>query len=156
MEPTRGDLKILNRTLRELRYAFKVFQPYRRRPQSNRVRFRANRADSPSLSASRRAGSGYGWPWLDGYHRRWWRHYGSRTLGRRPRFVDGSKHSAAFEQSANPIIDGDPKLVTLKYFFTRKLMFVKECSAVICLPGGFGTLDETLEVLTLLQTASRR
>ncbi len=60
-----------------------------------------------------------------------------------------------FEQSANPIIDGDPKLVTLKYFFTRKLMFVKECSAVICLPGGFGTLDETLEVLTLLQTGKQ-
>jgi hypothetical protein len=60
-----------------------------------------------------------------------------------------------FEQSANPFIDGDPKLVTLKYFFTRKLMFVKECSAVVCCPGGFGTLDETLEVLTLLQTGKQ-
>jgi hypothetical protein len=60
-----------------------------------------------------------------------------------------------FEQSANPFIEGDPKLVTLKYFFTRKLMFVKECSAVICCPGGFGTLDETLEVLTLLQTGKQ-
>ena len=43
----------------------------------------------------------------------------------------------------------------MKYFFTRKLMFVKECSAVVCLPGGFGTLDEALEVLTLLQTGKR-
>ncbi len=60
-----------------------------------------------------------------------------------------------FEQSANEIIQGDPKLVTLKYFFTRKLMFVKECSGVVCLPGGFGTLDETLEVLTLLQTGKQ-
>ncbi|HUP79744.1 MAG TPA: LOG family protein, partial [Pirellula sp.] len=60
-----------------------------------------------------------------------------------------------FEQSANRFIEGDPKLVTLKYFFTRKLMFVKECSAVICCPGGFGTLDETLEVLTLLQTGKQ-
>jgi uncharacterized protein (TIGR00730 family) len=57
-----------------------------------------------------------------------------------------------FEQSANPIIAGDDKLVHMKYFFTRKLMFVKECDAVVCLPGGFGTLDEALEVLTLLQT----
>ncbi len=47
-----------------------------------------------------------------------------------------------FEQSANPVIAGDPKLVHMKYFFTRKLMFVKECDAVVCLPGGFGTLDE--------------
>jgi predicted Rossmann-fold nucleotide-binding protein len=60
-----------------------------------------------------------------------------------------------FEQSANPYIEGDPKLVTLKYFFTRKLMFVKECSAVVCFPGGFGTLDETLEVLTLIQTGKQ-
>ena len=60
-----------------------------------------------------------------------------------------------FEQSANPIILGDPKLVHMKYFFTRKLMFVKECDAVVCLPGGFGTLDEGMEVITLLQTGKR-
>jgi uncharacterized protein (TIGR00730 family) len=60
-----------------------------------------------------------------------------------------------FEQSANPIINNDPKLVHMKYFFTRKLMFVKECDAVVCLPGGFGTLDEAMEVLTLLQTGKR-
>jgi hypothetical protein len=53
------------------------------------------------------------------------------------------------------VIAGDPKLVNMKYFFTRKLMFVKECDAVCCLPGGFGTLDEGLEVLTLLQTGKR-
>ncbi|MGB1814437.1 MAG: LOG family protein, partial [Rubripirellula sp.] len=60
-----------------------------------------------------------------------------------------------FEQSANEYIEGDPKLVTMKYFFTRKLMFVKECSAVICLPGGFGTLDEAMETLTLMQTGKQ-
>ncbi len=60
-----------------------------------------------------------------------------------------------FEQSANEYIDGDPKLVTMKYFFTRKLMFVKECSGVVCLPGGFGTLDEALETLTLMQTGKQ-
>jgi len=60
-----------------------------------------------------------------------------------------------FEQEANEIIRGDGKLVTMKYFFTRKLMFVKECDAVVCLPGGFGTLDEAFEVITLLQTGKR-
>jgi hypothetical protein len=60
-----------------------------------------------------------------------------------------------FEQESNPIIAGDKKLVHMKYFFTRKLMFVKECDAVACLPGGFGTLDEALEVLTLMQTGKQ-
>ena len=57
-----------------------------------------------------------------------------------------------FEQGANPVIAGDEKYVSMKYFFTRKLMLVKEARAFVCLPGGFGTLDETFELLTLTQT----
>jgi putative lysine decarboxylase len=53
------------------------------------------------------------------------------------------------------VIAVSPKPVHMKYFFTRKLMFVKECDAVVCLPGGFGTLDEAMEVITLLQTGKR-
>src|SRR5262249_40892574 len=57
-----------------------------------------------------------------------------------------------FEQEANSIIAGDKKLMHLKYFFTRKLLFVKESDAVALFPGGFGTQDEGFEVLTLVQT----
>jgi hypothetical protein len=57
-----------------------------------------------------------------------------------------------FESEANSIIAGDEKYVSMRYFFTRKLMLVKESQAFLCLPGGFGTLDETFELLTLTQT----
>src|SRR5947209_13437010 len=57
-----------------------------------------------------------------------------------------------FEQEANPVIAGDSKLMHLKYFFTRKLLFVKESDAIALFPGGFGTQDEGFEVLTLIQT----
>lgn len=57
-----------------------------------------------------------------------------------------------FETSANSIIAGDEKFVAMRYFFTRKLMLVKESQAFICVPGGFGTLDEMFELLTLAQT----
>ena len=61
-----------------------------------------------------------------------------------------------FEQRANEIIEGDPKLINFNYFFTRKLNFVKETHAFASFPGGFGTLDETFEVLTLMQTGKAR
>ena len=61
-----------------------------------------------------------------------------------------------FEQRANPIIEGDGKLINFNYFFTRKLNFVKETHALALFPGGFGTMDEGFEVLTLMQTGKAR
>src|SRR5438034_4761613 len=74
----------------------------------------------------------------------------------------GRAHSFALnirlrsEQRVNETIEGDPKLITLNYFFTRKLSFVKEAHAFALFPGGFGTLDEAFEVLTLMQTGKAR
>jgi uncharacterized protein (TIGR00730 family) len=152
---TRGDLKILSRTLRELRYAFKVFQPFRRRRKVTIFGSARTKPEHPTYvqtaEVSRRMAE-HGWMVITGAGGGIME-AGHKGAGREMSM--GLNIMLPFEQSANPYIEGDPKLVTLKYFFTRKLMFIKECSAVICCPGGFGTLDETLEVLTLLQTGKQ-
>jgi uncharacterized protein (TIGR00730 family) len=152
---TRGDLKILNRTLRELRYAFKVFQPYRRRRKVTVFGSARTRPESPAYQQATefgRAMARHGWMLITGAGGGIME---AGHLGAGKELSMGLNIMLPFEQSANPLIEGDPKLVTMKYFFTRKLMFVKECSAVVSLPGGFGTLDETAEVLTLLQTGKQ-
>jgi uncharacterized protein (TIGR00730 family) len=68
----------------------------------------------------------------------------------------GANIELPWEQSANPIIDKDKKLVTFKYFFTRKLTFIRHSDAIVLFPGGFGTLDEGYEALTLMQTGKGR
>ncbi len=152
---TRGDLKILNRTLRELRYAFKVFQPFRRR---RKVTVFGSARTAPTQPAYQqavefgRAIANHGWMVITGAGGGIME---AGMLGCGRDMAMGLNILLPFEQRANDVIDGDPKLVTMKYFFTRKLMFVKECSAVVCLPGGLGTLDETCEVLTLLQTGKQ-
>lgn len=151
----RGDLKILSRALRELRYAFKVFAPYRRHRKVTVFGSARTEPDEPAYQHAVRFGQAMAaqhWLVVTGAAS------GIMEAGHRGA---GRAHSMGlnimlpFEQEANPVIAGDPKLVYMKYFFTRKLMFVKECDAVVCFPGGFGTLDEALEVLTLLQTGKR-
>lgn len=152
---TRGDLKILSRTLRELRYAFKVFQPYRRRRKVTVFGSARTPADRPAYQQAvefSRAMARHGWMTITGAGEGIME---AGHVGAGKKLSMGLNIRLPFEQSANHVIEGDPKLVTMKYFFTRKLMFVKECSAVVSLPGGFGTLDETAEVLTLLQTGKQ-
>src|SRR5262249_19214086 len=152
---TRGDLKILSRTLRELRYAFKVFSPYRRKRKVTIFGSARTQPDEPAYIQAvdlGRAMAEAGWLVVTGAASGIME-AGHRGAGREASM--GLNIMLPFEQSANPVIAGDPKLVHMKYFFTRKLMFVKECDAVVCLPGGFGTLDEAMEVITLLQTGKR-
>jgi hypothetical protein len=152
---SRGDLKILSRTLRELRYAFKVFTPYRSRRKVTVFGSARTRPQEPAYEQAVAFGRAMA-------QREWLVVTGAASGIMEAGHVGaGREHSMGlnimlpFEQYANPIIAGDTKLVHMKYFFTRKLMFVKECDAVCLLPGGFGTLDEGLEVLTLLQTGKR-
>jgi len=152
---SRGDLKILSRALRELRYAFKVFAPFRRQRKVAIFGSARTLPGDPAYQQAVRFGrimARNDWLVVTGAAS------GIMEAGHRGA---GREHSMGlnillpFEQEANPFIAGDQKLVHMKYFFTRKLVFVKECDAVVCLPGGFGTLDEALEVLTLLQTGKR-
>ena len=154
-QTSRGDLKMLSRALRELRYAFKVFTPYRTRRKVTVFGSARTRPDEPAFEqavAFGRAMAENEWLVVTG---------AASGIMEAGHLGAGREHSMGlnimlpFEQYANPIIAGDTKLVHMKYFFTRKLMFVKECDAVCLLPGGFGTLDEGLEVLTLLQTGKR-
>lgn len=154
-QPSRGDLKLLSRALRELRYAFKIFSPYRSRRKVTVFGSARTQPDEPAYQQAIDFGKAMAdLKWLvvtgaaSGIMEA-----GHRGAGRENSM--GINIMLPFEQSANPVIAGDPKLVNMKYFFTRKLLFVKECDAVCLLPGGFGTLDEGLEVLTLLQTGKR-
>ena len=152
---SRGDLKLLARTLRELRYALKVFQPYRRRRKVTIFGSARTPRSHPTYQMA--------YELAEGIAKHDWMVITGAGPGIMAAGHEGAGREASmglnillpFEQSANEFIDGDPKLVTLRYFFTRKLMFIKECSGVVCLPGGFGTLDEALEVLTLMQTGKQ-
>jgi len=146
------DLKIAAAALAEMREAFAMFAPYRDIPKVTVFGSARTLTNDPlyaqatgiaKLLAERGwmvvtgAGPGIMQAAMEGAGR-------ERSIGVSIRLP--------FEQGANPVIAGDEKSVSMKYFFTRKLMLVKESRAFVCLPGGFGTLDETFELLTLTQT----
>ena len=152
---TRGDLKILSRALRELRYSFKVFTPYRRNRKVTVFGSARTKPEDAEWDQARQFGrrmAEEGWMVVTGA--------GGGIMeaaheGSGREMAMGLNILLPFEQEANPIINGDEKLVNLKYFFTRKLLFVKEVHAVVSCPGGFGTQDEAFETLTLVQTGKR-
>lgn len=147
-----ADLKLFNRALKEMRSGSRVFAPYASERKVSVFGSARTHPDQPEFEAARSfsermskegfmtiTGAG------DGI-------MGAAQLGAGRENGFGLNIRLPFEQSANETIDGDPKLVTYNYFFTRKLAFVKEADAVALFPGGFGTMDEGFEVLTLIQT----
>lgn len=148
----RLDLKITNAALKELRYAFKVFAPYRHIPKITMFGSARTLPDDPLYAQARSMAkrmAGAGWMVVTGAGPGIMA-AGLEGAGRAMSF--GINIRLPFEQGANPYIAADPKLIEMKYFFTRKLALMKESAAFVVLPGGFGTLDELLELLTLLQT----
>ena len=150
--PDRGDMKMLHQAFKELRYGLKVFAPYRHVRKvsvfgSARTAPEAMEFEQARKFANLMARSG----WMV-------------ITGAGPGIMEAAQGGAGrahsfgvnirlpFEQEANDVIAKDPKLVNFKYFFTRKVMFVKEADAIALFPGGFGTHDELFESLTLIQT----
>src|SRR3954469_20914836 len=155
-EMTVADLKLINRSLKELRYAAKVFAPYSAFRKvavfgSARIPPEAPEFKVAEAFARRMVEENYmvitgGGDGIMGA--------AQKGAGREHSF--GLNIRLPFEQRANETIYGDAKLINFNYFFTRKLNFVKETHALALFPGGFGTMDEGFEVLTLMQTGKAR
>jgi uncharacterized protein (TIGR00730 family) len=148
----KADLKLMNTTLKEMRFTAKVFGPYRDRKKvtvfgSARTEPDENVYSMAKAFGKKLAESGYmvitgaGGGIM---------HAVNEGAGAENSF--GVNIRLPFEQKANPVLEGNPRLIIYKYFFSRKVAFVKEADAIALFPGGFGTLDEAMETLTLLQT----
>jgi uncharacterized protein (TIGR00730 family) len=149
---SRLDLKIARSAIGEMADAFKMFAPYRENPKVT-IFGSARTAPSDALYVLTRelarrlaeagcmvvTGAGPGI-------------MAAGSEGAGPKMAIGVNIRLPFETEPNAWIDQGDKLVEMKYFFTRKLMLMKESSGFLVLPGGFGTLDEAFELLTLLQT----
>ncbi len=152
----RGDARLIATALRELRYSFRLFEPFNGRRKvaifgsartlPEREEYRLAVELGRQLAAAgymviTGAGSGI-------------MHAGHEGAGTENSF--GLNIRLPWEQGANPVILGDAKLITFRYFFTRKLMFIRQSDAIVLFPGGFGTLDEGYEALTLMQTGKAK
>ena len=154
-DDTRADLKLMDTTLKEMRFTSKIFGPYRNvrkvtvfgsaRTQPQEPVYAMARAFGKKLAES-------GYMVITG---------GGAGIMQAVNEGAGPEHSFGvnirlpFEQKPNPVLEGNPRLITYKYFFNRKVAFLKEADAVALFPGGFGTLDEAMETLTLVQTGKR-
>jgi hypothetical protein len=152
-----ADLKLFSRSLRELRYAANTFALFRDVPKVTIFGSARTEVSTPEYQAAER------------FSRLMFEDHGFMTITGGGEGIMGAAQQGAgraqsfglniclpFEQVSNETIQGDAKLIHFQYFFTRKLNFLKETHAVALFPGGFGTLDECFEVLTLMQTGKAR
>ncbi|HEX4638601.1 MAG TPA: TIGR00730 family Rossman fold protein [Chthoniobacterales bacterium] len=155
-EMSEADLKLINRSVKEMRYAAKVFAQYsqfRKVVVFGSARITTEAPEAKVAENFARTMVAHNYMVITGG--------GEGIMGAAQRGA-GREHSFGlnirlpFEQQANEIIQGDPKLINFNYFFDRKLNFVKESHAFALFPGGFGTMDETFEILTLMQTGKAR
>jgi len=151
----RIDLKIMNATLKEMRFTSKVFEPYHGIRKVAVFGSARTKPSEPLYALARELGRGLseaGYMVITG---------GGPGIMQAVNEGAGLEHSFGvnirlpFEQKPNPYVDGNPRSITYKYFFNRKVAFLKESDAVALFPGGFGTMDEAMETLTLVQTGKR-
>jgi hypothetical protein len=151
----RADLKLMNTTLKEMRFTSKIFGPYRNVRKVTVFGSARTDQNEPVYAMAREFGrklAESGYMVITG---------GGAGIMQAINEGAGPEHSFGvnirlpFEQKANPVLEGNPRLITYKYFFNRKVAFLKEADAVALFPGGFGTLDEAMETLTLVQTGKR-
>jgi hypothetical protein len=151
----RADLKLMNASLKEMRFTTKVFGDYRHKRKVTVFGSARTRPEAPSYQMAvdlgrRLAAAGYmvitgGGPGI----------MQAANEGAGPAHSFGVNIRLPFEQKTNPVLENNPRSIFYKYFFNRKVAFVKEADAVALFPGGFGTLDEAMETLTLVQTGKR-
>ena len=152
----RGDVRVIQTAIRELRYAFKLFAPHshvRKVTMFGSARTLPTKLEYQQAVDFARRIAAEGWMVITGA--------GPGIMqagheGAGPERSFGANIRLPWEQAANPIIQHDKKLITFKYFFTRKLTFVRHSDAIVLFPGGFGTMDEGYEALTLMQTGKSR
>jgi len=147
----RGDLRLINTAMKEMRYAFMVFSRYRDFRKVAVFGSARTPPSDPNYALAEALAAELAW-------RRGW----MVMTGAGPGIMEAANKGAGersfginirlpFEDEANPYVPPE-RIINFKYFFPRKLTFVKESHAFVLFPGGFGTLDETLETLTLMQT----
>ncbi|MGO9020355.1 MAG: TIGR00730 family Rossman fold protein [Syntrophobacteraceae bacterium] len=151
----KADIKLMTSALKEMRFTAKVFGPYRAVRKVTIFGSARIKSDNTIYQHARELGeklSGAGYMVITG---------GGPGIMQAANEGAGSEHSFGvnirlpFENRPNHILEGSPRSITYKYFFNRKVAFIKEADAVALFPGGFGTLDEAMEVLTLVQTGKR-